>query len=179
MKRDEVELSGRLRELALEFDQSFARRPESRAQASEDFLAIRVASDSCVLRLSQIAGLFNHRKIVPLPSPVPELLGLASFRAAVVPVYDLCALLGRAREPEPRWLVLAAGLPVALGFSELLGHRRLATSDVLKEDRGQRFAAHAPEVARGPEGLVPVVDVASVAESIRRLTGAEREWKGA
>lgn len=169
MKRDEIELSGRLRELVTDFDQSFARPAGSFQQAYEDFLAVRVASDPCVLRLGQITGLFDHRKIVPLPSPVPELLGLASFRAAIVPVYDLCALLGRAREPEPRWLVLAAGLPIALGFSELLGHRRLPTSDVLKEDRGQSFASHAPEVARARDGLYPVVDLASVVASIRRL----------
>jgi chemotaxis signal transduction protein len=179
MKRAEIDLSGRLRELVEAFDQSFARRPDAREQPFEDFLAIRVASDACVVRLSQVAGLFNHRKIVPLPSPVPELLGLASFRAAIVPVYDLCALLGRSREPEPRWLVLAAGLPIALGFTELLGHRRLATSDVLKEERGQSFTSHAPEVARGPEGLFPVVDVASVMASIQRLAGADRERKGA
>lgn len=179
MKRAEVELSGRLRELVEDFDQSFARRPDSREQPFEEFLAVRVASDACVLRLSQIAGLFNHRKIVPLPSPVPELLGLASFRAAIVPVYDLCALLGRAREPEPRWLVLAAELPIALGFTELLGHRRLASSDVLKQERGHGFTSHAPEVARGPDGLFPVVDVASVVTSIRRLAGADWERKGA
>lgn len=179
MKRDDIELSGRLRELALDFDQSFARRPDAREQPFEDFLAVRVAGDACVLRLRQIAGLFNHRRIVPLPSPVSELLGLASFRAAIVPVYDLCALLGRTREPEPRWLALAADLPIALGFSELLGHRRLATSDVLREERGQSFTSHAPEVARGPEGLYPVIDLASVVAAIRRLAGADWEGKGA
>lgn len=179
MKREESELSGRLRELVEDFDRSFARRPDAGEQPFEDFLAVRIASDACVLRLSQIAGLFNHRKIVPLPSPVPELLGLSSFRAAIVPVYDLCALLGRAREPEPRWLVLAADLPIALGFTELLGHRRLLRRDILKEERGHDLTSHAPEVARGPEGLYPIVDVALVVASIRRLAPQAENGKGA
>jgi chemotaxis signal transduction protein len=179
MKRDQIELGDRLRELMEDFDRGFARRVDASEQVYEDFLAVRVASDACVLRLSQIAGLFDHRKIVPLPSPVPELLGLASFRAAIVPVYDLCALLGRAREPEPRWLVLAAELPIALGFTELVGHRRLLSSDILKEERGHGLTSHAPEVARGPEGLYPIIDVASVLGSIRRLAPQPGNGKGA
>jgi chemotaxis signal transduction protein len=169
MKREEIELSGKLRELVEDFDQGFARRPPLADQLFEDLLAVRVGSEPFALRLSQIAGLFASRKIVPLPSPVPELLGLASFRATIVPVYDLSALLGRERLVEPRWLVMTAELPVALGFGELIGHRRLATHDILKEERGPGTALHVPEVARGPEGLYPVVDVASLVASIRRL----------
>jgi chemotaxis signal transduction protein len=177
MKRAEQD-GGRLRELAQDFDQGFVRRPELKDQEFVDLLAVRVASDPFVLRLSQIAGLFAHRKIVPLPSALPELLGLASFRATIVPVYDLCALLGRAREVEPRWLVMAADLPIALGFSELIGHRRLATRDILKDERGPGASLHVPEVARDPDGLYPVIDVASVVASIRKLAPHVGSGKG-
>jgi purine-binding chemotaxis protein CheW len=179
MRREEIELDGKLRELVRQFDRGFAERPAVRDQGFEDLLALRVGRDAFMIRLRQIAGLFSSRKIVPLPSPLPELLGLASFRATIVPVYDLSALLGRSREIEPRWLVMATELPIALGFSELIGHRRLALSDIVPEQRGQGAGVHVRDVARADDGLYPVIDVGSLVTSIRRLGSPGGSGKGA
>ena len=61
-------------------------------------------------RLAEIAGVAVDRKLTSLPSPVPELLGLAGLRGRLVPVYSLTALLGGTPEGTAgRWLVLDCG----------------------------------------------------------------------
>src|SRR5258708_16163647 len=59
------------------------------------------------MRVSEISGLATDRKIVAFPSPIPELLGVAGIRGALVPVYSLAMLLGYNAETErTRWLAL-------------------------------------------------------------------------
>src|SRR5262249_15213510 len=119
-------LTERAAELAGAFDAAFAEPPPAEAANPLDVLAIRLGGDPHALRLTQLGGVYARRKIVPVPSALPELLGLVSLRAAIVPVYDLAALLGRARQGEPRWIVLAAAAPIALAFEALDGYRRLS-----------------------------------------------------
>jgi purine-binding chemotaxis protein CheW len=111
-------------ELRREFDGSFA-LARTASPEHEDILAIQFGGDPHALRLADIAGLFVDRPITPLPSRRPEVLGLAGFRGAILPVFDLAAVLGYTASRAPRWLVVAAAAPIAFAFEALIGHHRV------------------------------------------------------
>jgi len=107
-----------LSELRRVFDEGFMEAVAGTRAQFDDLLAIRVRGDPYAIRLADIDGLFVERRIVPLPTPVPALLGLAGFRGQMVPVYELGQLLAYAASLEPpRWLLMAkAREPFALAF---------------------------------------------------------------
>jgi purine-binding chemotaxis protein CheW len=164
-KQIEVGMLGRAEQMASAFDAGFARAPEVGAGELLDVLAIRLGNAPHALRLAQVGGLYARRAITALPSPLPELLGLVSLRAAIVPVYDLAALLGRPAQEAPRWLVLAAGAPVALAFDALDGYRRLAP-EAIEAGPGKLGPAHSAELVRVDGELKPMVDLRAVLERI-------------
>src|ERR1700675_3898235 len=99
------------------FDEAFAAPTSPIAEPLEDLLAIRVGSDPYALRLSEIAGLHVGVKIVPIPSPAAQLLGIVGIRGVMAPIYDLAALLGYPPAASPRWIALArAAQPVGFAF---------------------------------------------------------------
>jgi chemotaxis signal transduction protein len=150
------------------FDQTFAASAGAARAATVDLLAIRIAGEAYALRLSGIAGLHADRRIVPLPGAAPELLGIAGLRGSLVAVYDLGALLEYPRSEKPRWTALAANeRTLGLAFEELEGFLRLAPQDLTTS--GSAPGKHVQEVAHAGGILRPVVDVASVVETIRRL----------
>ncbi len=82
------------------------------------------------IRLRDVRGLMGGRAIVAVPSPAPALLGIASVRSEIVPVYDLAGLLGGgapdAGAAARPWLLLVhAPAPAALAFARFDGHARL------------------------------------------------------
>jgi chemotaxis signal transduction protein len=150
------------------FDQTFAAPAGEARAAAEDLLAIRIAGEAYALRLSGIAGLHADRRIVPLPRAAPELLGVAGLRGSLVAVYDLAALLEYPRSEKPRWIALtAAERSLGLAFEELESFLRLAPQDLTTS--GSTPEKHVRQVAHAGGILRPVVDVASVVETIRRL----------
>jgi purine-binding chemotaxis protein CheW len=168
-----ADVLGRAAELARAFDSSFARAPDHDTRTLIDVLAIRLGDAPHALRLAQVAGLYARRAIAPLPSAVPELLGLVSLRAAIVPVYDLAALLGRPAQQAPRWLLLAAAAPVALAFAALDGYRRLP-AEAIVTGPGEAGAERGPQLARVDEALRPMVDLRAVLAAIAaRAAGAQ------
>ena len=142
------------------FDGAFAEAPRPDARKSEHFLAIRVAGVAYALRASEIAGLHVDRKIVPVPSATVALLGIASFRGTMAPVYDLGALLGHGARATPRWLVLVrTPTPVALAFDAFDGH--VTADDPVLLDAEAR-ARPIGGLLRVGDVVRPVVQVASV-----------------
>src|SRR6202023_3988958 len=87
----------------------------------EDLLAVRIGTQLFAIRLSEITGLFAGKKVTPVPGGHPALCGIAGFRGAILPVYDLQILLGHCGTATPRWLVIAAAAPVALAFAVFEG----------------------------------------------------------
>jgi chemotaxis signal transduction protein len=165
-------VADRIADLRAMFDQSFAEPPRRHDAEASELLAIRAGERRYVLRLSQTSGLFSDRPITPLPGPLPALRGIAGFSGAIVPVYDLGALLGQPTPEPPRWLVLAAGTPpVALAFHDLDGHLRVPTESIIGESdqHGQRGCLRG--MVPLPGGTRAIVDVPSVRSAINALTG--------
>jgi len=180
-------LSDAAQVLRREFDLSFARAARAEAAAMQHLLAVRIGGDPYAIGLDEIAGLFSGREIVPLPTPLPELLGLAGFRGQVAPVYDLAALLGYARRQEPRWLVLVRHLhPVALAFdafeAQLVAspEQIVPIADAPRRNHSPQTAALPASIAhavRGEHGVHPIVRLPAVVEDIQRRVDLARYTK--
>jgi len=172
--------SGRVAELRSEFDRAFSLPPSSQVvEQIENLLAIRVAGDPYAIRVQEISGLANNRKIVPLPSPIPELLGVANMRGGFLPVYNLEALLGyRPGADPPRWIALcASNEPVGLAFAEFEGYLRIPSIKICSAE--QRYAAREPvkNVVRMADMVRTVVSIPYLVEIIRKLCDDKRGLK--
>lgn len=178
MTTSDARETNRVTELREAFDRSFAQAPSTEAAAVENLLAIRVGPDPYVLRMNEVAGLFADKKVTRLPSPVSELSGIAGFRGAVLPVYDLATLLGYPRPASPRWLVVIAITPVALAFEEFDGYVTHREEAIAQEPQLGARGGHVREVVQAGGLVRPVISLVSVLEWIRHRAshdGLEKE----
>ena len=138
-------------------------------EQTESFLAIRVSKDSYAIRASEISGLTVGQKIVRLPSPVPELLGIAGVRGVLVPVYSLAALLGHdAENDEPRWLALCGTEDcIALAFGGFESYLRIPLANVYAAEKSKTAGSHITHVARGTDTVRGVVSIPLVKATIQ------------
>ena len=166
--------TSRVEELRRAFDCSFAEPPRSDAASLEDLLEITVGGTPYALRITEISGLFADRTITPLPTPVPELLGITGFRGSILPVYDLAAMLGypMAAAAKPRWLAIAAALPVGLAFDGFERHQRIDRDAIVVQVRCDGDVRHVRDVFQSRETVRPIVSVASVLEAISSRVGS-------
>jgi chemotaxis signal transduction protein len=156
------------------FDEAFAAPTSSMTEPLEDLLAIRVGSDPYALLLSEIAGLHVHAKIVPVPSPVPQLLGIVGIRGMMVPIYDMAALLRYPLEANSRWFVLAwAPHPVGFAFETFESHLQVSQASLAGtngEDPGTGGTVqHMRGTVRAAGALRPIIHLASMLEMIGDL----------
>ena len=166
MRPDDTGLGTRADDLRSAFDRSFADAPRLATDIPVDLLAIRVAGDAYAIRLVEVAGLFVDRAVTPLPTNAPDLLGIAGFRAALVPVYDFGGLLGYPGRDTARWMVLTVGdRPVGLVFDVFERHFRVSQSALASDD--SRAHRHVRQVVRTADGVRPVIDIPSVLEAIK------------
>lgn len=107
-------------ELRDAFDRGFAAAPAIDKAAALELLRIELAGAPHAIALSDIAGIQVDPKITTLPTTASELIGVMAVRGAIVPVYDLRALLGLSTARAARWVVLAKGL--AFAFDAFVGH---------------------------------------------------------
>ena len=153
------------------FDASFAAPAASMSQRLEDLLAIRVGADPYALRTSEIAGLHVGVKIVPVPSPVAQLLGIAAIRGMMAPIYDLAALLRYPPAANPRWFIFArAPQPVGLAFETFESHLQASQSSLTADNREVGGTVGPGQHLRGTVlaagALRPIIHLASVLEMI-------------
>jgi chemotaxis signal transduction protein len=154
------------------FDESFAAPAASSPEPVEDLLAIRVGSDPYALLLSQIAGLHVDIKIVPIPSPATQLLGIVGIRGEMAPVYDLAALLSYPPAGNPRWIVFArAPTLVGLAFEAFESHlqvpERLLASGADTDAGTGASRQHLRGVVQAAGALRPIIHLASVVEMLK------------
>jgi purine-binding chemotaxis protein CheW len=165
-------------ELQREFDSSFNRLPVSQNGEFVSLLAIRAGSNPYAVRLSAIAALHVDKHIVALPDAARELLGIAGFRGAIVPVYSLGLLLGHPVAGRSRWVALTRTIPVALAFEHLDAYLHVPKAAIVRSTEVGFPQRRVGDVVVH-EGLVrPVVDVESILNSITsrgRPTSPQKE----
>lgn len=155
-----------LAELRRSFDRSFAEAPRDETAPHVDVLAISVGDDPYAVRLADISGIFANKKVTWLPGPVVELLGLASVRGTLLPVYDLRAVLGYPKTSTCRWLVVTARMEVALAFEQFDGHLRVSRETVVAGGSADPRSRHVREVARTGSFGRPIIHIPSILEQI-------------
>jgi chemotaxis signal transduction protein len=145
----------------------------------ESLLSIRVSGDPYAIRVGEISGLTNDRKVVAFPSSIPELLGVAGIRGGLVSVYSLAMLLGYSREAgQCRWLVLCgAEEPVGLAFSDFEGYLRVPLTQVYATDQRDAARAHVKHVLRAADLVCAVVSIPDILELIKRRCDSSRPSK--
>lgn len=157
-------------DLRAAFDVSFA---EARRESEEleDVLAIVVGGLPHAIRMREIASLFVDRAITPLPTRRSDVLGIAGFRGAFVPVFDLAILLGHSPAVTPRWLVVAAAAPIGLAFGGFEQHLRVARDAIVPYAVAERAPVHLHDVVRTSGQLRPLIGIASLIEVLTRPLG--------
>jgi chemotaxis signal transduction protein len=171
---------GRAAELRDAFDRARAIPFASQAgEQMENLLAIRVCGDPYAIRISEISGLANDRKIVVLPSAVPELIGMAGIRGALIPVYSLAALLGYGAEAAPgRWLALCgAEEPVGLAFSHFENYVMVPRSQVYAGEQKDAAPAQVKYVAGTADVVRAVIRISLIREVIQQRCGKRSKSK--
>jgi chemotaxis signal transduction protein len=113
------------------FDRTFAQPRASHRAAPHHVLLVQVDDAPYALRATDAIALARDRKIVPVPSGMPALLGLCGFRGDALPVFSLARLLGHAQK-HARWIAVCArgAEHVGLAFDVLDGYLALE-SDAL------------------------------------------------
>ncbi|HEX2869971.1 MAG TPA: chemotaxis protein CheW [Polyangiaceae bacterium] len=175
--KDLARAAGQLRAA---FDDAFAKDQLQNDQAHVDVLAIRVAEQGYALRLAEVLAIHEGRTIVPVPTPVPSLLGLVGLRGSVVPVFDLRSLLGHAAGPLQSWFVLVrATSPIGVAFDALDAHLRLPQSSLVgagAPESAGRFTRGSVVTPNGPRPLIHLPSLAlSIARSKPGASASERE----
>lgn len=144
-------------ELREQFDRSFS-EARTASPVLHDVLAVQVAGQPYAIRLSEIGGLFVDRPLAPLPASGAAVLGLAGFRGAIVPVFDLGILLGHPTSAAPRWIVIAAKAPIGLAFDGFDGHLRVP-HDAIAPRLSADPTGHVVDVVRDHGMLRPVIAI--------------------
>jgi len=159
--------------LRQEFDLTFAQAPRMETEQRENLLAIRIGDDPYAIRITEIGGLHADRRIMPLPTPMPELLGVMGFRGKIAPVYDLATLLGYARPSSTRWIVLLKSVePVALAFDAFERHFAVSQLQIISEktdmpaETGAR--PHLFDAVRSDDVVRPVIQLQSLLAAIQK-----------
>lgn len=157
-----------------EFDLTFASPAVPPVRDGARLLGIRVGGDPFALPLADVLGLHVDRKIVPVPSSAPTLLGIASFRGALAPVHDLRLILGYPARTPTRWLVLVAGAtPLGLAFDAFDGQLAVPSGTEQRQPYGMPPAPATARVSELTRGLVqagdairPLIDVGAVLAAV-------------
>ena len=129
------ELESRIGEMRRLFDESFAVAPIEQITQLEPMLAITLEGECFAIPISEISGLVVlTEKIVPVPSRVPEMLGLTGVRGIVVPVFSLAELLGfNSQREQAHWLVFCGERqnPVALAFETMERMFEVSSTEII------------------------------------------------
>lgn len=149
------------------------------AEQTEKLLAVRVSGDPYVIRISEISGIAHARKIVALPSTIPEQLGLAGVHGTLVPVYSLARLLGYSAETtQAKWLALCGTEePVGLAFNDLEGYVVVASAQIYAARSDNLTRPDARHMARTADAVRAVISIPAIREAIQGRCGIKSKSK--
>ena len=172
---DSLTMTSTAAELRNEFDRAYAISLSSdQSEQTENLLAIRLGGDLYAIRVNEIIGLAKDRKTIPLPGPIPELLGVAGIRGGLVSVYSLAALLGYGLNGNSgRWLALCGTEePFGLAFSDFEGYIKVPFAQVYAQNNVIR--EHVKDVARTEDSVRAIVNISSILDTLKKRCGTGR-----
>ena len=166
-------------EMRGEFDNTFATPPADPNEDRESLITIRVAGEALAVRTAHVTGLAKLRRIVPVPSRMPALLGITAVRGALFPAYDLATLLGfPATGNEHTWILFAnRETPVGLVFDEFEGQVEIDRTGLCQSE-SSNSREHLRQVAKVGAGNRAVVDLPGLVDKIRKSAGLIEQQKG-
>jgi chemotaxis signal transduction protein len=170
MNSPEHKLLAKIDEMRQLFDESFSVPEQRDDKVIEHMLAVKLGIDNFAVCISDISGLTVAKgKILPVPSSVPELLGITGIRGVLVPVFSLAALLGISTGSGPcRWLVLCGErhLTIALAVDLVEGYLNVS-ADRIHAPGASSLAQYIKETIRDGDILRGVLDLAQVVQQIK------------
>ncbi len=138
------------------------------------YLLIRVGEERLGLRLQDVRQVADRGEVAAAPGAHPAVLGVTRLGTQLVPLVDLGQLLHLTdRSPRPCdtvVLALCGGKPVAFQVDGADAVVRQAPEPA----PGAWRLPWASGVARSPEGLIPIVDMAALAERLMAADVGER-----
>lgn len=163
-------LESQVAEMRRLFDDSFAHAIPGQGAETEPMLAIIVEGERFALRVREISGLAELREVVPVPSRVPELLGLTGVRGIVVPVFSMAKLLGYDSEHgQARWLIYCGDrrTPIAIAFETMERLFDVPASEIFTHEQtpGRRHVNATVSVGTMLRG---VINISALVEYIQR-----------
>ena len=172
MNAESISRSKSVAELRRQFDNTFAAAPPGPAESSESLIALRAAGEALAVKTLHITAVAKRRRIVPVPTRVPGLLGIMALRGTLLPVYDLAALLGL---PAPAgvssWLMLTGPeTPVGLIFDEFEGQIEIDRACLYESDSSVS-RKHLRVMAKVNDAHRAVIDIPGIVEEIRKTAG--------
>jgi purine-binding chemotaxis protein CheW len=162
----------RIERMRRTFDQTFAAPAVLEAGTLQRLLAIQVGGTPFFLQSEQIAGLCRAKPIVPLPSRIPEMLGIAGIRGTLVPVFNLAAFLGlESHAARANWLALVkVETTIAFAFDEFEAQLEIAAEAIYREHDAVRLQ-QTRWLARTERGVRSLVDMPPIVELIQTRAG--------
>jgi chemotaxis signal transduction protein len=161
----------RVAELRRAFDRTFQLPYQLTTKSVEPMIAFRTAGVALAVRVQHITGVIKRGVILPVPSIVPELLGVAAVRGLLVPVFNLAALLVLPPSGEPQWFLLVnRETPIAFAFDGLEGRVEVDRAHLyVDETSSQRKHIH--QLAEVGSTVRAVIDVLGLMEAIGQCAG--------
>jgi chemotaxis signal transduction protein len=161
----------RLAELRRAFDLTFQLPYQLRTKDVEPMIAFRTSGVALAVRVQHITGVIKRGVILPVPSIVPELLGVAVVHGVLVPVFNLAALLGLPPSGDPQWFMLMnRETPVAFAFDALEGRAEVEHAH-LYVDKTSSHGKHINQLVEVGSVVRAVIDVPGLMEAIRQSAG--------
>ena len=153
------------------FDHAFAELPCFDGVPTVDLLTVRIGGQGFAIRLSEVAALHVGKKITAVPGAQKALRGIAGFRGAILPVYDLAIILGMATGARTQsWLLIAKAAAAALSFDAFAGQRRVSSDAIVPHGSNSPAQRHIHALVRSAGWAGPVLDLHSVIEATGAAT---------
>jgi len=109
--------AGRAAAFREEFDHAFAGPLNIGKRNFEAWICFRSGGEKLAVRTGQIAGVARRKRIQPIPTVAPGLLGITALGGVLFPVYDLGPLLGLpVAAGTDGWFLLAGGVTTPVAF---------------------------------------------------------------
>jgi purine-binding chemotaxis protein CheW len=151
------------------FDSAFAEAAQPRDEDVERVAAIGCGDALLAIAVRDVSGVHRLPPLVRLPGAHAAVAGLGIVEGALVPVFDLAAILGWAPDLAAcRWLALCHARRIGLAFARFDGVASVRLPEAAPAARRQPLASRF--LVDGIERTL--IDIAPIVELIAQATGS-------